>query len=389
MNMLNAMKTDLGSQSLDLHKKAKGKLEIIPKIKIKNRKDLSLIYTPGVATVSSYVAKHKDKINEYTMRGNLVAVISDGSAVLGLGNIGPEGALPVMEGKCALFKHFAGIDAIPIVLSTQDPQKIIEAIIAIAPSLGGINLEDIKAPGCFTIEKTLREKLDIPVIHDDQWGASVAVLAALINALKVTNKKINEVTIVVSGAGAAGTAIVKLLKEKGTKHILVCDRDGIIFKGRKNNTQHKDELAIITNENNKTGSLKDAIKESDVFIGVSSPAIVTEEMVFSMRKKAIVMALANPIPEIMPELAKKAGAYIVATGRSDYPNQVNNALVFPGIFRGALDKNIKKITVKMLIHVAEQLSSMVKNPSPEKIIPSIFDKGVMKTVSAAIKQFSI
>jgi len=379
------MKNDLGLQALALHKRTRGKLEIITKIKIKNKKDLSLIYTPGVAAVSTYVSQHKNKLNDYTMRGNLVGVISDGSAVLGLGNIGPEGALPVMEGKCALFKHFANINAIPIVLSTQDPQKIIDTILAIAPSLGGINLEDIKAPGCFIIEKTLREKLNIPVIHDDQWGASVVVLAALINALKVVNKKLNEVTIVISGAGAAGSAIVKILKQKGAKNILVCDREGIIYKGRINNSSHKEELAEISNPNIKTGLLKNAMKDSDVFIGVSSPSIVNEDMVASMKKKAIVMALANPIPEIMPDLAKKSGAYIVATGRSDFPNQVNNALVFPGIFRGALDKHIKKITIEMLVHVAERLSSMVKKPSPEKIIPSIFDKGVMQTVAEAIK----
>lgn len=379
------MKNDLGSQALVLHKKLRGKLEIISKVKIKNKKDLSLIYTPGVAAVSTYVAQNKDKLSDYTMKGNLVGVISDGSAVLGLGNIGPEGALPVMEGKCVLFKHFANIDAIPIVLSTQDPQKIIETIITIASSLGGINLEDIKAPECFIIEKALREKLDIPVIHDDQWGASVVVLAALINALKVVSKKLNEITIVVSGAGAAGSAIVKILKQKGAKNILVCDREGIIYQGRKGNSSHKEELAEITNPNNKTGLLKDAMKNSDVFIGVSSPNIVKENMVASMNKKAIVMALANPIPEIMPDLAKKSGAYIVATGRSDFPNQVNNALVFPGIFRGALDKNIKKITIEMLVNVAEKLSSMVKNPTPEKIIPSIFDNGVIQTVSDAIK----
>lgn len=379
------MNNDLGIQALALHKKARGKLEIRTKMKIRNKKDLSLVYTPGVAAVSTYLAQNKDKVNEYTIKGNLVAVISDGSAVLGLGNIGPEGAYPVMEGKCALFKHFANIDAIPIVLSTQDPEKIIEAVLAIAPSFGGINLEDIKAPECFIIEKALREKLDIPVIHDDQWGASVVVLAALTNALKVVDKKINEVTIVVSGAGAAGSAIVKILKQKGAINILSCDRDGIIYQNRIGNTSHKEELATITNPNNKIGSLKDAMKNSDIFIGVSSPGLVSEEMVTSMNNKAIVMALANPIPEIMPDLAIKAGAYIVATGRSDFPNQVNNALVFPGIFRGALDKHINKITIEMLVQAAEELSGMVKNPSPEKIIPSIFDKGVMQTVSDAIR----
>ena len=379
------MKKDIGQQSLELHKKARGKLEIRTKMKIRNKKDLSLVYTPGVATVSTYVSQNKNTVNEYSMRGNFVAVISDGSAVLGLGNIGPEGAIPVMEGKCALFKHFANIDAIPIVLSTQDPQKIIEAVLAIAPSFGGINLEDIKAPECFIIEKTLREKLNIPVIHDDQWGASVVVLAALINALKVADKKIETVTIVVSGAGAAGSAIVKILKQKGAINILACDREGIIYQGRNGNTSHKEELARMTNPQNKSGSLADAMKQSDVFIGVSSPGLVSEAMVVSMNQKSIVMALANPNPEIMPELAKKAGAYIIATGRSDFPNQVNNALVFPGIFRGALDKRITKITIDMLVRVAENLSALVRNPSPDRIIPSIFDKDVMETVAAAIR----
>ena len=378
------MKKSINELALELHKKLRGKMEVCPKMQIKDKKDLSLIYTPGVAAVSTYVANHKSETNDYTMRGNLVAVVSDGSAVLGLGNIGPEGALPVMEGKCVLFKHFAGIDAIPIVLSTQDPQKIIEAVLAIAPSLGGINLEDIKAPGCFIIEKTLREKLDIPVIHDDQWGASVVVLAALINALKITNREIKDTKIVVSGAGAAGSAIVKILHAKGAKNILVCDRDGIIYDSRSGNSSHKQELAQITNPQQQKGTLKDALENADVFIGVSSPGLVSEEMVHSMNKQAIVFALANPTPEIMPDLAKKAGAYIVATGRSDYPNQVNNALAFPGIFRGALDHNVKKVTTEMLMHVAENLGSLVANPTPEEIIPSIFDERVMKSVAQSI-----
>src|SRR3989338_9827250 len=265
------MKKDVNQLALELHKSLRGKMEICPKTQINDKKDLALIYTPGVAAVSTYVANNKNETNNYTMRGNLVAVISDGSAVLGLGNIGPEGALPVMEGKCVLFKHFAGIDAIPIVLSTQDPQKIIEAILAIAPSLGGINLEDIKAPGCFIIEKTLREKLNIPVIHDDQWGASVVVLGALINALKITNREIKDTKIVISGAGAAGTAIVKILHTKGARNILVCDREGIIHDSRPGNSSHKQELAQITNPQQQKGTLKDALVRADVFIGVSSP----------------------------------------------------------------------------------------------------------------------
>ena len=381
------MKKDVNQLALELHKSLRGKMEICPKTQINDKKDLALIYTPGVAAVSTYVANNKSETNNYTMRGNLVAVISDGSAVLGLGNIGPEGALPVMEGKCVLFKHFAGIDAIPIVLSTQDPQKIIEAILAIAPSLGGINLEDIKAPGCFIIEKTLREKLNIPVIHDDQWGASVVVLAALINPLKITNREIKDTRIVVSGAGAAGSAIVKILHTKGARNILVCDREGIIYDSRPGNSSHKQKLAQITNSKQQKGTLKDALVKSDVFIGVSSPGLVSEDMVRSMNKQAIVFALANPTPEIMPDLAKKAGAYIIATGRSDYPNQVNNALAFPGIFRGALDHNVKKVTIEMLMHVAENLSRLVANPTPEEIIPSIFDKRVMKSVAQSIKDY--
>jgi len=381
------MKKGVNELALDLHKKLRGKMEICPKTQINNKNDLALIYTPGVAAVSTYLANNKSETNSYTMRGNLVAVISDGSAVLGLGNIGPEGALPVMEGKCVLFKHFAGIDAIPIVLSTQDPQKIIEAVLVIAPSLGGINLEDIKAPGCFIIEKTLREKLNIPVIHDDQWGASVVVLAALINALKITNREIKDTRIVVSGAGAAGSAIVKILHTKGARNILVCDREGIIYDSRPGNSSHKQKLAQITNSKQQKGTLKDALVKSDVFIGVSSPGLVSEDMVRSMNKQAIVFALANPTPEIMPDLAKKAGAYIIATGRSDYPNQVNNALAFPGIFRGALDHNVKKVTIEMLMHVAENLSRLVANPTPEEIIPSIFDKRVMKSVAQSIKDY--
>lgn len=378
------MKEDTNQLALQLHKKLRGKMEITPKMQIKDKKDLSLVYTPGVAAVSTYVANNKNETNNYTMRGNLVAVISDGSAVLGLGNIGPEGALPVMEGKCVLFKHFAGIDAVPIVLSTQDPQKIIETVLAISPSLGGINLEDIKAPGCFIIEKTLREKLDIPVIHDDQWGASVVVLAALINALKITNRKIRDTKIVVSGAGAAGSAIVKIIHTKGARNILVCDREGIIYDSRPGNSTHKQELAQITNPKQQKGTLKDALEQADVFIGVSSPGLVSEDMVRSMNDQAIVFALANPTPEILPDLAKKAGAYIIATGRSDYPNQVNNALAFPGIFRGALDHGVKKVTTEMLMHVAENLSRLVANPTPEEIIPSIFDERVMKSVAESI-----
>lgn len=379
------MKKDINIQALHLHKKLRGKIEMVSKVKIENKHDLSLIYTPGVAAVSTHLALHKNLTNEYTIKNNFIAVVSDGSAVLGLGNIGPEGALPVMEGKCVLFKHFANIDAVPIVLSTQDPKEIIKTIIAIAPSFGGINLEDIAAPQCFFIEKELKSKLDIPVFHDDQSGASVVVLAGLINALKVAKKELHKVKIVISGAGAAGSSIVKILHKKGVKNILVCDREGIIYKRRKRNTKYKEELAKITNLENQKGKLSDALKGADVFIGVSSPNLVNHNMVKSMNKNPIIFALANPIPEIMPEKARHAGALVVATGRSDYPNQVNNSLVYPGVFRGALDHKIKKITMDMLINAAENLSNLVKKPTADNIIPSIFDKRVVKAVSSAIK----
>lgn len=379
------MNKNINARALHLHKKLRGKIEMVSKAKIENKHDLSLIYTPGVAAVSTHLALHKNLTNEYTIKNNFIAVISDGSAVLGLGNIGPEAALPVMEGKCVLFKHFANIDAVPIVLSTQDPKKIINTITAIAPSFGGINLEDIAAPQCFFIEKELKLKLDIPVFHDDQSGASVVVLAGLINALKVAKKDLKNIKIVISGAGAAGSSIVKILHKKGVKNILVCDRDGIIYKRRNGNTKYKEELAKITNLKMQKGKLSDALKGADVFIGVSSPNLVNHNMVKSMNKNPIVFALANPVPEIMPEKAKDAGALIVATGRSDYPNQVNNSLVFPGVFRGALDHKVKKITMNMLISAAENLSRLVKKPTVDNIIPSIFDKRVVNAVSSAIK----
>ena len=379
------MKKDINIQALLLHKKLRGKLEIVSKVKIENKHDLALIYTPGVAAVSSHLAIHKNLTNEYTLKNNFIAVVSDGSSVLGLGNIGPEAALPVMEGKCVLFKHFANIDAIPLVLSTQDPKEIIKTVIAIAPSFGGINLEDIAAPQCFFIEKELISKLDIPVFHDDQSGASVVVLAALLNALKVANKELKKIKIVVSGAGAAGSSIVKILHKKGVKNILVCDRDGIIYKNRTGNTKYKEELAKITNLKMYKGNLGDALKNADVFIGVSSPNLVNQNMVRSMNENSIIFALANPVPEIMPEKAKHAGALVVATGRSDYPNQVNNSLVYPGVFRGALDNKVKKITINMLVKAAENLSKLVKEPTKDNIVPSIFDKRVVKAIASAIK----
>ena len=374
-----------GLLSLKLHKKLAGKISIAPKIKIRNSKDLSLVYTPGVAEVSRYLTAKPEETDKYTFKKNSVAVISDGSAVLGLGNIGPEAALPVMEGKCLLFKHFADIDAVPIVLSTQDPDEIISIVKAISPTFGGINLEDICAPKCFYIEDTLKKQLDIPVVHDDQWGAAIALSAGLINSLKLAEKSFSDVRIVVSGAGAAGTAIIRILLKQGAKNIIVCDRKGIIGKTRKDLNPCKQELANITNPDNKSGDLACAMNKSDVFIGVSSAGLVTPEMIKSMNRKAIVFAMANPVPEIMPDQAKSAGAYIVGTGRSDYPNQINNSLAFPGVFRGALDNKVKNITISMLIAAAEKLAALVKKPKPEKIIPSVFDKNVVKAVSSAIR----
>lgn len=376
------MNTD--EKAMRLHKKLNGKISIIPKIKVKNKSDLSLVYTPGVAAVSKHLSKFPQDVKEYTMKKNTVAVISDGSAVLGLGNVGPQAALPVMEGKCLLFKEFADIDAFPIVLSTQDPEEIIQTVKNIAPVFGGINLEDIAAPNCFIIEERLKKELDIPVIHDDQWGAAVVVLAALINALKVVHKPLQTSRITVSGAGAAGSAVVKILYEKGARNILVCDSKGIIGSS-KNNSQYKELLAKISNPKNEKGTLVEAMKKSDVFIGLSKPGIVTQEMVASMNTNSIVFSLANPVPEIMPEIAKQGGAFIMATGRSDYDNQINNSLSFPGVFRGALDHNVKSITTSILIQAAENLATLVKNPTRDCIIPSIFDKRVVKTVAKAIQ----
>jgi len=378
------MSKNLGTEALRLHKKNRGKIEVVSKIDIKDRWDLSLVYTPGVASVSSYLAKHESEIGKYTVKGNFVAVVSDGSAVLGLGDVGPLAALPVMEGKCALFKRFANIDAVPIVLSSKEPQVIIDTVKAISPTFGAICLEDIASPRCFLIEEGLRKELDIPVVHDDQWGAAVVSLAALTNALIVVKKRIQDVKIVVSGAGAAGSAIVKLIHKRGARNILVCDRAGIIYKRRRGNNQYKESLTKITNSQNISGDLKKAIKGSDVFIGVSSAGIVSQEMVASMNRGAIVFALANPTPEIMPGAALAAGAAVVATGRSDFPNQVNNALAFPGVFRGALDHRAISITSNMLIKAAENLAGLVKKPTSEKIIPSIFERGVVKRVSSAI-----
>ncbi|HWO07618.1 MAG TPA: NADP-dependent malic enzyme [Candidatus Paceibacterota bacterium] len=378
-------KKDVAKAALALHKKLGGKIRINPAAPVKNRADLALIYTPGVAAVSSFVAKKPEEARDYTMKGRTVAVISDGSAVLGLGNIGALGALPVMEGKAALFKTFAGVDAVPIVLDTQEPDEIIETVIRIAPAFGGINLEDIAAPKCFDIERTVIERLDIPVMHDDQHGTAVVVLAGLLNALKVVKKKMETARIVISGAGAAGAATAYLLRAAGAKRILILDSKGIIGIHRTDLSRHKMELAGFTNPEDIAGGLREALKYADVLIGVSGPGLATATDIKLMADNAIVFALANPTPEIMPDEAKKGGAAVIATGRSDFPNQVNNSLAFPGIFRGALDHKVTRITEAMKLKAAKALAALVAKPTPEKILPDMFDKRVAPAVAKVIR----
>ncbi|HUO50813.1 MAG TPA: NADP-dependent malic enzyme [Candidatus Paceibacterota bacterium] len=377
------IKNDNSKKALALHKKLGGKIRIVPAAPVKNRADLALVYTPGVAAVSTFVAKNPKEARAYTMKGRTVAIVSDGSAVLGLGNIGALGALPVMEGKAALFKTFAGVDAVPLVLDTQDPEKIIETVRAIAPGFGGINLEDIAAPKCFEIERRLIEALDIPVMHDDQHGTAVVVLAGLINALKVTKRKIETAKTVVSGAGAAGHAVATLLHAAGAKHIIVLDSKGIVDDSRAE--PHKKELASFTNPEKKIGGLREALSGADVLIGVSGPGLATADDIKLMNKDGIVFALANPTPEIMPEEAKKGGAAVIATGRSDFPNQINNSLAFPGIFRGALDRKVPKITQEMKLKAAKAIANLVKKPSAQKIVPDMFDKKVAPAVAKVIR----
>lgn len=379
------MAKDVSKKALALHKKLGGKLRIVPAKPIKNRIDLSLVYTPGVGAVSTFVAKNKEKAREYTMKGRTVAVISDGSAVLGLGNIGALGALPVMEGKAALFKTFADLDAVPIVLDTQEPDEIVETVVRIAPAFGGINLEDIAAPKCFDIERRIIERLDIPVMHDDQHGTAIVVLAGLINALKVVKKKMGEVRIVVSGAGAAGSSIAKLLRAAGANRILLLDSKGIIGVHREDLSRQKMELAGFTNPENLAGNLQDALTDADVLIGVSGPGLATAKDIKLMKKGAIVFALANPIPEIMPDEAKKGGAAVIATGRSDFPNQLNNSLVFPGIFRGAIDHKVTRITEEMKLKAAKAIAALTPKPTAGKILPDMFDKRVAKAVAKVIR----
>lgn len=379
---------DYKKESLIRHAAWKGKIEVVPRCELKNRDDLSTAYTPGVAQPCLEIQADPDKSYEYTRRGNLVAVISDGSAVLGLGNIGGLAGMPVMEGKCALFKAFGGVDAFPIVLSTQDTDKVVEAICAIAPSFGGINLEDISAPRCFEIERRLIEALDIPVFHDDQHGTAVVVLGALYNALKLTGKRMETLRICMSGPGAAGTAIAKLLLSAGARDIVMCDRSGILHTERPGTSGIKAELARLTNPRGLKGSLAEAMRGADVFIGVSAGGLVTADMIAGMADKPIVFAMANPDPEITPDAAIAAGAYIAGSGRSDYMNQINNVLAFPGIFRGALDARVKRITEGMKVAAARALADMVPEDKlrPEFIIPDALDPTVAAHVAAAVKE---
>ena len=379
---------DYAKESLKLHYELKGKLEITPRAKVDSKEALSLAYTPGVAEPCLVIQKDVEKSYELTRRWNTVAVVTDGTAVLGLGDIGPEAGMPVMEGKCVLFKAFGDVDAIPLCVRTKDVEEIVKTVSLLAGSFGGVNLEDISAPRCFEIEKRLKEVCDIPIFHDDQHGTAVVTLAGLINALKLTGKKIEEVKIVTSGAGAAGIAIIKLLLSMGAKNVIMTDREGAIYKGRENLNPIKMEMAEITNLSMEKGSLSDVIKNADVFIGVSAPGTLSKDMVKSMAEKPIIFACANPIPEIFPEDAKEAGAAVVSTGRSDFPNQINNVLCFPGIFRGALDVRAKDINDEMKVAAAYAIAGLVSDQelNAEYILPAAFDERVKDAVANAVAE---
>ncbi|MFW6450147.1 MAG: NAD(P)-dependent malic enzyme [Nanoarchaeota archaeon] len=380
---------DYYKESLKLHKKHKGKIEVKSKVKVSNQEELSLAYTPGVAQACSEITKSYENAYKYTSKGNTVAVVTDGSAVLGLGNIGAISSLPVMEGKCVLFKEFAGIDAFPFLINTQDTEEIIDIVKKTTPGFGGINLEDISAPRCFEIEKRLRNELEIPVFHDDQHGTAVVVLAGLINSLRLTGKNEQNIKVIVNGAGAAGIAIVKLLLSYGVEDITVVDSVGAMYKGRdKGMNPAKKEIVEFTNFERIDGPVNELIKDKDVFIGVSKGELLSANDIKKMARDPIVFALSNPVPEIWPADAKKGGAAVIATARSDYPNQINNALVFPGIFRGALDARVRDITEKMKLRAAEALADSVKSPRPEKIIPSPFAKGISKKVAEAVRMLA-
>ena len=374
-------------KALMLHEQWNGKLETVSKTPVKSREDLSLAYTPGVAEPCKVIAKDKEATYKYTMKANTVAVVSDGSAVLGLGNIGPHAAMPVMEGKAVLFKEFGGVNAVPICLDTQDTEEIIKAVTWLAPGFGGINLEDISAPRCFEIEERLKATLDIPVFHDDQHGTAIVVLAGIINGLKVVGKRKEDCKVVVNGAGSAGVAITKLLLTYGFPNIVMCDKVGIISKSTEGLNWMQEKMAQVTNPNQETGTLDDALKGADIFVGVSAPNIVSAEMVSSMNKDSILFAMANPVPEIMPDVAKAAGARVVGTGRSDFPNQVNNVVAFPGIFKGALEGRATQITEEMKLAAAEAIASLVPEEelNEDNIMPEAFNPKVAELVAEAVK----
>ncbi len=379
----------INEEALELHEKWNGKLETVSKTPVKSRRDLSIAYTPGVAEPCKVIASDPEAAYKYTIKSNTVAVVSDGSAVLGLGNIGALAAMPVMEGKAVLFKEFGGVNAFPICLDTQDTEEIIETVVRIAPAFGGINLEDISAPRCFEIEERLKELLDIPVMHDDQHGTAIVVLAGIINALKVTGKNKEDCRVVVNGAGSAGVAITKLLLRYGFLHVTMCDKVGMLSKGMDGLNWMQEKMVEVTNLEKRTGTLADALVGADIFIGVSAPNIVTQKMVSTMNKDAILFAMANPVPEIMPDAAKAAGAKVVGTGRSDFPNQVNNVLIFPGIFKGALEGRAKAITEDMKLAAAEAIAALVSDEdlNEDNILPEAFDSRVADTVAAAVKRF--
>ena len=376
----------IDEEAIKLHREWNGKISTVAKAKVKDRHDLAVAYTPGVAAPCRIIAENKAEVYNYTLKANTVAVVSDGSAVLGLGNIGPEAAMPVMEGKCVLFKEFGDVNAFPICLSTQDPDEIVAAVKAIAPTFGGINLEDISAPRCFEIEERLKKELDIPVFHDDQHGTAIVVLAGIINSLKVVGKKKEDCKVVVNGAGSAGVAITRLLLRYGFKNITMCDKSGILSKDSKDLNWMQEKMMEVTNLSGASGTLADALKGADIFVGVSAPGIVSQDMVRSMNKDSILFAMANPTPEIMPDLAKEAGARVVGTGRSDFPNQVNHVVAFPGIFKGALLGHAKEITEEMKLAAANAIASLVSDAdlSDENILPEAFDPKVAEVVSKAV-----
>jgi malate dehydrogenase (oxaloacetate-decarboxylating) len=381
------MNDDVYKKSLDLHREHHGKLETVSKVRLSSKDELSLAYSPGVAEVSREIARDPSLAREYTLKRNTVAIVSDGSAILGLGNLGALAAIPVMEGKAAIFKEFAGVDAFPICLDTQDTEEIIKAVKQIAPVFGGINLEDISAPRCFEIEERLRKELNIPVMHDDQWGAATVTLTACISSIKLVGLSKENVKVVINGIGAAGVATARLLLVYGIKNIIFCDSNGIVCESRTDLTKEKKELLEASNLKPEEGDLADAVKGTNIFIGLSKGGVLSQDMVKTMADKPIIFGLANPIPEIMPDAAKQAGAFIVATGRSDFPNQINNSLVFPGAFKGMLLANIPQFKIEMFSAIAEALAEYITDASVEKILPSMFDTGVVELVSNTIQKF--